>query len=119
MNTKKITDEEISGLRISSLPTRPTQDPLYGGEGYSAQDMKRAFDLLPLLIIERFNSLIDDMGRLGVGSLAEEIPTGITEGHNLAGLFADIGNGNLASYIRINGESLSTVIARLEERCGT
>ena len=118
MNTKKITTEEIKDLMVSNLPTRPTADPLYGGEGYSAQDMKRAFDLLPLYIIDRLNLLIEDAGRLGNGSLASEIPTGIAEGHKLSTLFSDIENGNLASYIKINGESLSTVIARLEDRCG-
>lgn len=118
MNTKKITNNEITPLKISSLPTRPTADPLNGGEGYSAQNMKNAFDLLPLFIISRFNQLLDDAGRLGAGSLASEIPTGIADGHTLSRLFEDIENGNLASYIKINGESLSTVIARLEERCG-
>ena len=118
MNTKKITTEEIQDLMVSSLPTRPTANPLHGGEGYSAQDMKLAFDLLPLYIIERLNMLIDDAGGLGTGSLASEIPTGIAEGHTLSTLFSDIENGNLAAYIRINGETLSTIIARLEERCG-
>ena len=118
MNTKKITNSEIKTLKVSSLPTRPTADPLNGGEGYSAQNMKNAFDLLPLFIISRFNQLIDDIGMLGEGSLASNIPTGISEGHTLTDLFEDIENGNLASYIKINGESLSTVIARLEERCG-
>lgn len=118
MNTKKITDNEIKDLLVSSLPTRPTADPLNGGVGYSAQNMKRAFDLLPLFIINRLNQLIDDAGRLGSGSLASEIPTGIADGHTLTSLFEDIENGNLASYVKINGESLSTVIARLEKRCG-
>jgi hypothetical protein len=118
MNTKTITYDEISDLTVASLPTRPTADPLYGGEGYSAEDMKRAFDRLPLFIIERLNMLIEDAARLGEGSLSAEIPTGIREGHTLAQLFSDIENGNLASYIKIGGESLSTVISRLEERCG-
>lgn len=118
MNTKTITYDEISDLTVASLPTRPTADPLYGGEGYSAEDMKRAFDRLPLFIIERLNMLIEDTARLGEGSLASEIPTGIRDGHTLAQLFSDIENGNLASYIKIGGESLSTVISRLEERCG-
>ena len=118
MNTKTITYDEISDLTVASLPTRPTADPLYGGEGYSAEDMKRAFDRLPLFIIERLNMLIEDAARLGEGSLSEEIPTGIREGHPLAQLLSDMENGNLASYIKIGGESLSTVISRLEERCG-
>ena len=61
MNTQKITDSEISELKISSLPSRPTAPPSFGGRGYTAKEMKEAFDRLPLFIIERLNSLIDDV----------------------------------------------------------
>ena len=118
MNTKTITYDEIRDLTVASLPTRPTADPIYGGEGYSAEEVKRAFDRLPLYVIDRLNMLIEDAGRLGEGSLASEIPTGLKDGHSLAQLFSDIENGNIASYIKIGGESLAEVIARLEERCG-
>ena len=118
MNTKKITTEEIKSLQISSLPTHPASDPLWGGGGLSSEQVKLAFDLLPLYIINRFNSLIDDVQGLGTGSLAASIPTGIKDGHSLYQLFRDIENGNLAAYIKVNGESLSTVLARLEEKVG-
>ncbi len=62
--TTKISASEISDLRISSLPLRPTASPQSGGSGYTAADMRAAFDRLPLFIIERLNSLIDDVAAL-------------------------------------------------------
>ncbi len=64
MTTTKISASEISDLRISSLPSRPTAPVKNGGSGYTAADMKAAFDRLPLFIIERLNSLIDDVSAL-------------------------------------------------------
>ncbi|MBQ8381341.1 MAG: hypothetical protein IJY18_05550 [Clostridia bacterium] len=61
MKTSKITESEIADLKISSLPTRPTAPASFGGRGYTAKDMKAAFDKLPLFIIERLNSVIDDI----------------------------------------------------------
>ena len=61
MNTKKITDGEIADLRVASLPTRPTAPFEFGGKGYTALQMKRAFDKLPVFIVERLNLLIDDI----------------------------------------------------------
>ncbi len=116
MNTQKIFDSEISDKKVESLPTRPTSEALYGGRGLSASEMKAAFDKLPLFIIARFNSLLDDISSLGEGSLAAEIPTGLAEGHTLRDLFYDIENGNLASMIKVDGEPLSELLARLSER---
>ena len=61
MNTEKITDSEIEQLKVASLPSRPTAPPSFGGRGYTAKEMKEAFDKLPLFIIGRLNSLIDDI----------------------------------------------------------
>ena len=118
MKTKKITDAEIEAMKISSLPSRPTSASLYGGEGLSSAEMKAAFDKLPLYVIARLNSLIDDITREGDGSIAESIPTGLDNGHTLAMLFSDIENGNLASYIKIDGRSLDSIIAQISERVG-
>jgi len=60
MNTNRITAEELEPLKVASLPTRPTAPEYYGGLGYTAKDMKEAFDKLPLFIAEVLNSLIDD-----------------------------------------------------------
>ncbi len=64
MQSKQISDSEISSLKIASLPTRPTAPEAYGGGGMTASDMKNAFDRLPLFIIEKFNLLIEDIEAL-------------------------------------------------------
>jgi hypothetical protein len=113
MNATRITDSEIAEAAVSSLPTRPTSPTAFGGKGYTSAEMKAAFDRLPLLLAKRYNSLLEDVESLGEGSLAESIPTGISEGHTLTDLFSDVKNGNLASYLRVGGESLHSIIARL------
>lgn len=88
MKTTRLTEAEMTPLRISSLPTRPTAHSSFGGKGYSSQEMKEAFDLLPNLIAERLNQLIDDILD---GSLAESM------------------------VVNEKGETLSTVISKLEK----
>ena len=61
MNTRKITDSDIASLKISSLPTRPTAPTSFGGKGYTATQMKAAFDQLPLYIITHLNTLIGEI----------------------------------------------------------
>lgn len=114
MLTTKITDEEIKDLKVSSLPTRPTAPSSFGGRGYTAKEMKEAFDRLPLLIIERFNRLVDDITRLGDTSLSSSVPTGIYEGHTLGRLFSDITDGEAAGYIRVYDMSLAECIAEMK-----
>lgn len=115
MNATKILDSEIAGLRISSLPSRPTAPTSFGGKGYTASEMKAAFDRLPLFIIERYNALLEDIGSLGELSLAGAIPTGIDEEHTLSQLFLDIQSGALARYMQTLGESLEELLATLKE----
>lgn len=115
MNTTKILDSEINDLKISSLPSRPTAPTAFGGKGYTAAEMKAAFDKLSLFIIERFNMLLDDVCAEGDGSLADEIPTGISEGHSLSRLFSDIVNGDMPLYLSMGDESLSDMKTRLAE----
>ena len=118
MNTKKITKEDIEGISVSDLPTRPTSDYVYGGEGYSSATLKEAFDRLPLYIIESFNSLLDDISRKGEDSLSGTIPTSLEEGHTLCDLFEEIKNGSFASRILVGGEPLPLVLSRIEEKLG-
>lgn len=118
MQTSKITKEDIAEISVSALPTRPTSDRIYGGKGYSSTEMKAAFDRLPMYIIDAFNRLVDDITAEGDESLAASIPTGISDGHSLYNIFQDIKNGNFASYITIDGEPLTVILARLSERCG-
>ena len=114
MKAKKISTSEISELKIASLPTRPTAPKSMGGKGYGAQEMKEAFDKLPLFIIERFNALIDDVSSTGEDSLANAIKTNIRDSHTLSDLFKDIASGELISYLFINGESLECIIAEIK-----
>lgn len=106
MNTKKIIADDIEDLRVSSLPSRPTAPTSFGGRGYTAAQMKAAFDRLPLFIIERFNSLIDDVCAEGDGSLAADIPTGLADEHTLYNLFSDVQSGEMAKYLALGGISL-------------
>lgn len=114
MNTTKILDSEISDLKIASLPSRPTAPASFGGKGFTASEMKEAFDKLSLFIIKRFNMLLDDIASYGEGSLCAEIPTGINENHTLADFFRDVTEGNLASYLSVGEETLYEMKERLK-----
>lgn len=115
MTTKIITDAEARELKISSLPSRPTAPAAFGGRGYTATEMKAAFDKLPELIISRLNALITDIGRTGDDSLAGAIPTGISDGHTLSRLIEDIQSGDFAGYLRVGDASLDSVISAIRE----
>ena len=115
MNTKKITTYETAPLQISSLPTRPTASASFGGSGYDAKAMKEAFDKLPLFIIERFNTLIDDIVSEGEESLSGAIPTGISENHSLAKLFEDIKDESFAAYLKVCGTTLTEFLLTLRQ----
>ena len=110
---EKILSEDIAPLRVSSLPTRPTAPTSFGGRGYTATEMKEAFDRLPLYIVERFNELIELIIGDGEESITECIPTGIREGHTLHDLIEDIKDGSFSSYLDIYGKSLLERIERL------
>ena len=113
MNATKITDGELNEARVASLPTHPTSPTLFGGRGYTATEMKEAFDRLPLLIAERYNLLIEDALSLGEESLAGSVPTGLSEEHTLSDLFSDVKNGNLASYLKVGNATLYSILNRL------
>lgn len=115
MNTTKILESEISDLKVASLPTRPTAPTAFGGKGYTSSEMKAAFDRLPLYIIERFNTLLEDIASSGDGSLSAEIPTGILDGHTLKALFDDITAGVFADYLSLGEETLAEMKVRLAE----
>ncbi len=115
MKSTRILDSEISGLRISSLTSRPTSPRESGGDGMNARELKSAFDRLPLFIIERYNRLIGDIESCGADSLAGAMPTGIKDGHTLYGLICDITSGELSSYLSLCGESLTVKYMHLLE----
>lgn len=99
MKSKKITDGEISAMKVASLPTRPTAPAAFGGKGYTATELKEAFDKLPLFLVERYNRLIGDIYGEDGDSIADAIKTSITESHTLTDLFADIQSGSFTSYL--------------------
>ena len=99
MITKRISQSEIASLKISSLPSRPTAPVSFGGRGYTATEMKAAFDALPLFIAERLNALIDELGGEGFEALVKAVPSGIEDGHTLALLLADVQSGDLADQL--------------------
>ena len=119
MNTKTITPAEIEGMKISALPTRPTAPGYFGGKGYTARDIKNAFDKLPLFIIERFNALIDDITGDSGGSIAEDVKTGIKDSHTLSALFADITDGTLSTYLTVAEKPLLEQILDLKSKLNT
>ncbi len=112
MKTKIITKGEIDPLKISTLPTRPTAPTAYGGSGYTAEQMKAAFDRLPELIAERLNTLIVDVCD---GEILDAIPTGIESAATVKELIAAITNGTLAGVMRVMGVSLASYLTSLRE----
>jgi len=119
MYTRLITDTEIEDLKVSSLPSRPTAPKSFGGKGYTASEMKAAFDRLPLLIINRFNTLFEDIRGGKERSVAGEIRTFIKEDHTLLDLFNDITSGEFASYASFLGENLSQFLLTLRTELDT
>ena len=115
MKTTKIYDADIAALKVSSLPSRPTAPKGFGGMGYTASDVKAAFDKLPLFIIDRLNLLIEDILSTGADSLAGAISTELSDGHTLAKLFADVKSGAFSEYLSLGDESLAQYKERIAE----
>ena len=112
---EKITKEKAKELSVSSLPTRPNAPAAFGGMGFSSTDMKEAFDVLTLYVIEKYNQLIDSVYQIGDDSLSAAIPTDILPEHTLSKMFEDVGNGNFASYLSVGSCSLATSLAEINE----
>lgn len=114
MKTKRITEKEMTPLRIASLPSRPTAPSSFGGKGYTSTEMKEAFDKLPNLIAERLNSLIEDVSDTANG-VSASIPTSIAANHTLKNMFYDITSGSFAEYLAVPGGYLSEVLTAITE----
>lgn len=115
MTATKILNDEIKDLKISSLPSRPNAETKYGGYGYSAANMKDAFDALALFIIKRYNALIDDI-HTTEGGICESIKTGISEEHTLSDFFDDVTSGALSSYLTLFEKTLAEHVRELYDR---
>ena len=113
MKTNKILNTETEPYLISSLPARPNLPYASGGINYSSSDLREAFDKLPLLIVERLNSLISEIED---SSVCESIETGIMDSHTLADMFNDIKIGNFVWYLTMDGEPVSTILYGIMER---
>jgi len=116
MKTKPISESEYTALRISALPSRPTASSAFGGKGYTASQLKEAFDQLPMLLVERFNALLEDIGRSGEDSLADSIPTGLESNHTLAQLFDDVQSGTLATYLQVGDQTLFNLLTEMKSK---
>ena len=116
---EEITKEKVNELSVSSLPTRPTAPTSSGGAGFSAKEMKNAFDALTLHVIEKFNELIRAIKDTGEGSLLSEIPSGLSDGHTLLDMLEDITSGDFVSYVNVRGKSLATRISEMESTLET
>ena len=113
MKATKITNGDISDKTVASLPNRPTLPSAFGGKGYTAADVKEAFDKLPLYIVEKFNELIDDIRGTDGGTVADVILTGIEEGHSLLELFEDIKSGAFSAYLTVADGTLAEHLLKL------
>ena len=120
MSIQHISQNELLTLGVSALPNRPSAPSLYSGRTLSATELKEAFDRLPKLIAERFNTLLASTGLFDSenpkDSFAELIATNLAPYHSLSDFFADVESGNLALYFSIDGkESLSDVLLQMKE----
>ena len=76
MKATKITNADIAPLRLTSLPSRPTAPKAYGGLGYTAAQMKAAFDAFPMFLANKFNALmtvVDGNVALNQGTVSAEV----------------------------------------------
>ena len=93
MNTRIITDSEIESLKVASLPTRPTAPTAFGGKGYTATEMKEAFDKLPLRILQEFNLLVQEIKNGTVATMMCQLDPLRTLISDVAAIKAHLGLG--------------------------
>ena len=113
---ERIKKETIEALGVSSLPTSPTSSGPMGG--YSAEEMKLAFDRLAIHVIEQYNLLIDAIHSDTSSSILGEIPTGIWDGQTLRDLMNDLTGGEFAVYMKVGNRSVLEEIQSLSHRIG-
>ena len=115
MQIRIIDPWEIEELKVASLPSRPTASAALGGKGFTAREMKEAFDKLPLFILERLNLLIEELSAEGSDSYVGSFQTGIKTDHTLNDLFLEIKGGNFINYLKIDGTPLADKLRLIEE----
>lgn len=94
---RKITQQEIAERAVSNMAIRPNDRSSYGAGGMSPAEVRARFDALALLIILRYNELVDeiDSGLIGGGG---DIPA-------FKALLDDIASGAFAGYMQVYGEN--------------
>ena len=93
---EKITQQEINERSVSSMADRPNDRSRYGTGGLTAPQVKERFDALSLLLIARYNALID---AILDGSITDDVPTGIN-GVSFADLLYGVSDGAFAGYLQ-------------------
>ena len=119
MKSSKINAKELSANSVASLPTRPNAPHAFGGSGLTADELKAAFDALPLLIAERFNLLLDDISATDGSGLTGVIKTGIDNTHTLQNMLDDIKSGSFIGYLKAPKGSLAEYIISLRADVNT
>ena len=82
-----ITEEEIKEASMSTLPTRPNSNGLYGETKLTPQMLKERMDALALLASKKINEIINGMGAGGAVANTIKFKHGEDE-YSLAELFA-------------------------------
>lgn len=113
MKSQVIEQERIAGMLVAALPTRPNAPTSLGGAGYTATDMKCAFDRLPLFLHGRINTLIEDICGENGGSITDAVKTQLSENHTLKDFFDDVKSGEAANYIMCFDSSLAEYLEKL------
>lgn len=102
-----IPEKELEAAKVAAnLPDRPSQAGLYSAHGMTPQEIKEAFDRLPLLLASYYNGLIESLpgvsdGNLSDDGLSAKMLTNLKNGHTLKDLLEDIATGDIASYLRV------------------
>ena len=91
---EKITQAEIDARAVSKMAIRPNDRSSYGAGGLSPSQVRARFDALALLVISRYNELVDE---LQGGAGGTELQTTVDR------ILADIASGELAAYMQVYG----------------
>jgi hypothetical protein len=108
-----ITEEEIANNSVKKLANRPSSPSRYGESRLTAEEVKEAFDKLPRLIAQRYNTLISQIRQYG----GDEIITTAYDGNrkSLNEIFSELESGLFANALKCakGGESLSVFYEKM------
>lgn len=111
---KPITNQEINQNKVASLPARPNASTSFGGVGYTSAQLKQAFDRLPLLLVERYNGLVEAIKEEGERGFLSQLPTPICDSdgnpYSLYEVLCHIESGDFATYCKIGEKYLDLAL---------